>query len=394
MSSHKAPLKIAYVVPRYGLEVVGGAENLARRQAEELAARGVDVTALTTQALNHHTWQNHYPAGRRSLNGVEIIRFPAETSLGDPKLHSVLKEISEGRRVSEEKQLLWLNGVVRSPELITYLEENGNDFSHVIFLPYLFGTTYFGSRTVPDRSYIIPCLHDEPFAHQSLIVKMLRYTAGLIFNSPGERKFAVSLLGVEPLGPVVGMGFEPVDGDVNAFYDRYPVRGKSLLYAGRREDGKNTPLLVDYFSRFARENPWECSLVLMGTGEVRIPAESSHSMFDLGVVNEQQKWDGYHACSVFCQPSVNESLSIVLLESWLAGKPALVHRECAVTSDHVRACGGGLTFDDYPGFAESLSLLLADDNLARSMGNAGREYVEKEYNWDSVVGRLLKALGM
>ncbi|MBN2169060.1 MAG: glycosyltransferase family 4 protein [Actinobacteria bacterium] len=394
MGPGQNPLKLAYIVPRYGLEIVGGAENLARSHAEELARRGIDVTVLTTQALDHHTWQNHYPWGRDNVNGVEVVRFPAETNLGDPNLHGVLHDIARGRNISEDEQLIWLDGVVRSPELIEYLSEYGEKYSRLIFLPYLFGTTYFGSKLFPDRSYIIPCLHDEPFAHKSLIQKMLKSAGGLIFNSAGEQKLASCLLGMEKPGDVVGMGFTSVPGDGNAFRDRYPVRGKYLLYAGRREDGKNTPLLIDYFNRFAAENPWSCSLVLIGTGEIEIPPQSSHLILDLGTVSEQQVRDSYDSSFAFCQPSVNESFSIVLMESWLAGKPALVHRDCNVTRDHVRASGGGLTFSSYPEFAESIRLLMEDEGLAVSMGKAGREYVEKEYNWDSVVGRLFKALGV
>ncbi|MBN1288255.1 MAG: glycosyltransferase family 4 protein [Actinobacteria bacterium] len=394
MGPRQNPLKLAYIVPRYGPEIVGGAENLARSHAEELARRGIDVTVLTTQALSHHTWLNHYPAGRDTVNGVKVIRFPAETNLGDPNLHGVLHDIARGRNISEDEQLIWLDGVVRSPELIEYLAVHGKEYSRLIFLPYLFGTTYFGSKLLPDRSYIIPCLHDEPFAHKSLIQKMLKSAGGLIFNSVGEQKLATRLLGIDKPGHVVGMGFVGVPGDGSAFRNRHPVRGKYLLYAGRREDGKNTPLLIGYFNRFIAENPWSCSLVLIGAGEVEIPPRSSHLIFDLGTVSERQVRDSYDSSFAFCQPSVNESFSIVLMESWLAGKPALVHRECDVTRDHVRASGGGLAFGNYPEFAESLKLLLEDESLAARMGKAGREYVEKEYNWDSVVERLYKALGV
>ena len=384
----------AFVVPRYGLEVVGGAEDLARRTAEELARRGFDVTALTTCALDHHTWRDHYPAGAGSLNGVELLRFPADSDVGDPRLGRVLRDISAGKDVPEAEQERWLAGVVTSPGLIDHLRAEGDRYSHLLFLPYLFGTTYFGSRVHPERSYIIPCLHDEPFAYLSLIMRMLGCARGLIFNSPGERRLASRLLEVQDPGPVVGMGFSPLAGDTGAFYDRFPVRGDFLLYAGRREEGKNTPLLVDHFCRFASEQDRRLSLVLMGAGEVRVPPAFSRVVFDLGRVSEQEKWDGYTAACAFCQPSVNESLSIVLLESWLAGRPALVNRECEVTSEHARASGGGIAFGDYDEFAAALSMLLDDRGLARSLGEAGRRYVLEQYNWDSVVERLLGALGV
>lgn len=384
----------AFVTPRYGEEVVGGAEDLARRTAEELAARGHEVTALSTRALDHHTWRDHYPAGSAAINGVEVIRFDAQTRVADPHIHRIAERIAGGAPLSEDDQLDWLSGIVSSHGLFEHIRDEGWRYSHLIFLPYLFGTTFLGARIRPDRSYIIPCLHDEPFAHMSLVQNMLAGARGLLFNSPGERRLAARLLGVEDPGPVVGMGFRPRETDPAAFRDRAPVRGDFVLYAGRREQGKNTPLLIEYFRRFAAERPGLASLVLLGAGAVEVPAEASHLIFDLGRATEQEKWDAYAAASVFCQPSVNESLSIVLLESWLAGTPALVNRACDVTREHVAASGGGLCFDGYDEFAEALLMLLSDDARAAALGEAGRAYVASEYNWDSVISRLYGALGV
>jgi glycosyltransferase involved in cell wall biosynthesis len=384
----------AFIVPRYGEEVVGGAEDLARRTAEELARRGFEVSVLTTRALDHRTWRNHYPAGKTVLNGVEVNRFTAQSRLSEAAVRRALIEISSGASVSSRDQRLWLEGVVTSEDLLGHLRDQGGGYSHLIFLPYLFGTTYYGASIYPERSFIIPCLHDEPYAHLPLIKEMLKSVKGLIFNSPGEKRLASRLLEIGDPGPVVGMGFKPLTGDPSAFRDRTFVRGDFLLYAGRREEGKNTPLLVDYFRRFCVSNPGLSSLVLMGAGEVSVPPDSSHIIFDLGRVSEQEKWDGYAAASVFCQPSVNESLSIVLLESWLAGRPALVNKNCDVTLEHVVASGGGLAFGDFAEFTEALLALLEDGERAGRLGEAGRNYVTEEYNWDAVVRRLCKALGV
>ncbi len=384
----------AFIVPRYGEEVVGGAEDLARRTAEELASRGFEVSALATRALDHHTWRDHYPPGTVELNGVAVTRFDAKTRIAEPDMHRIASAIMRGDTINERDQRAWLSGVVTSDALFEHIRREGGRYSHLIFLPYLFGTTFLGCAIRPDSSYVIPCLHDEPFAHLELIRRMLASVKGLMFNSAGERRLAARLLCVDDPGPVVGMGFHALAGDARAFRDRAPVRGDFVLYAGRREEGKCTPLLVDYFRRFAVENPGRASLVMMGAGEVTIPSDSSHIIFDVGRVSEQQKWDGYAAAAVFCQPSVNESLSIVLLESWLTGAPALVRRDCAVTSEHVSSSGGGLAFRGYDEFASGLSMMLDKPELARRMGEAGRAYVEREYNWDSVLTRLFDALGV
>jgi glycosyltransferase involved in cell wall biosynthesis len=94
----------------------------------------------------------------------------------------------------------------------------------------------------------------------------------------------------------------------------------------------------------------------------------------------------------FCHPSVNESLSIVLLESWINETPALVHAGSEVMRFLCRRSNGGLWFGSYPEFEESLSLLLDRPDTRREMGQLGRSYVQREYAWPAVEQRLLGAL--
>ncbi len=69
-------IAIGIVVPRYGNEVVGGAETLARNVAERLLRQGARVTVFTTCARDPRTWRNEHPSGESLLKGVRIKRFP------------------------------------------------------------------------------------------------------------------------------------------------------------------------------------------------------------------------------------------------------------------------------------------------------------------------------
>jgi glycosyltransferase involved in cell wall biosynthesis len=104
-----------------------------------------------------------------------------------------------------------------------------------------------------------------------------------------------------------------------------------LLYVGRKEAGKNVPLLIDYFAQYKRQYGGELCLVLVGKGAVEIPPDRRHNILDLGFLSEQDKLDAYAAALALCQPSCNESFSIVMMEAWVAGTPTLVHANCAVT---------------------------------------------------------------
>ena len=69
--------KVAFVVQRYGLEVNGGAELLCRQVAEHMA-KYWDVEVLTTCAIDYMTWQNEYPPGPTTVNGVAVQRFAVD----------------------------------------------------------------------------------------------------------------------------------------------------------------------------------------------------------------------------------------------------------------------------------------------------------------------------
>ncbi len=69
-------MKFAFVTPRYGEEIVGGAEMAARMIAERLVSQlGWSVEIFTTRAKDIVTWANEYPEGDASLNGVLVHRF-------------------------------------------------------------------------------------------------------------------------------------------------------------------------------------------------------------------------------------------------------------------------------------------------------------------------------
>ncbi|MDA8072078.1 MAG: hypothetical protein M0Z82_10885, partial [Actinomycetota bacterium] len=64
-------MRLAMVVPRYGVEILGGAELGARMLAERLVAQlGWSVEVFTTCAQDHMTWADVYRPGDHVLNGV------------------------------------------------------------------------------------------------------------------------------------------------------------------------------------------------------------------------------------------------------------------------------------------------------------------------------------
>ena len=75
------------MVPRYGPEIIGGAETAARALAERLVSlKGWDVEVLTGCADDFVSWADVRPAGVESVNGVRVVRF-ASSAGRDPSFH-------------------------------------------------------------------------------------------------------------------------------------------------------------------------------------------------------------------------------------------------------------------------------------------------------------------
>jgi glycosyltransferase involved in cell wall biosynthesis len=381
-------MRVAFVVPRYGDSIVGGAETLTRGLAEHLAAAGTPVEVLTTCARDHLSWANTLRPGATTDNGVTVRRFPVRPR-NVRRFGWLQQRILRGSRLGVEDELRWAEDSVSSPELYTHLVRHRTSYDVVCFAPYLFGTTLWGAQLVRERAALIPCLHDEPFAHLEIVRAVFAACRGFIFNSEPEAALADKLygLGDRPAG-VVGLGFDPPPPvDVAAFRRRHGLEGPLLLYLGRKEAGKNVHLLIEYLRRYRETRDPAVTLVLAGEGPVTAPA-GTEGVRDLGYLDPAEKAAAYAAATVVCQPSLNESFSIVLMEAWLAGTPVLVHARCTVTSHHVYAAGGGLTFGDFYEFAESLDCLLGDPLLRRRLAAQGRAYVEREYAWPAVTARL------
>ena len=80
-------MKVAFVVPRYGPTIIGGAETAARALAERLVARkGWEVTVLTTCADDFVTWDEVFAPGDEVIDGVRVTRFTSQRGR-DPSFH-------------------------------------------------------------------------------------------------------------------------------------------------------------------------------------------------------------------------------------------------------------------------------------------------------------------
>jgi len=105
----------------------------------------------------------------------------------------------------------------------------------------------------------------------------------------------------------------------------------------------------------------------------------------LGVTTEAEKLAAIGKARALVMPSRHESLSMVVLEAWMMGRPVLVNGDCEVLRGQVLRSGGGLYYRRYEEFAAALDLLLDRADLADALGAQGREYFQENYDWPRIM---------
>jgi glycosyltransferase involved in cell wall biosynthesis len=386
--------RIAFIAPRFAEGgTVGGAETLLKNLADHAAAAGRRVTFLTTCAQSHFSWENTLPPGRRQVGNLDVHFFPVDADRDVGEFLRVQAQIDRGGPVSARDEDIWIRNSVNSRALCAFLKDHGGEFDRILAGPYLFGVTYHAAQVWPAKTLLVPCLHDEVFAYLDLMRGMFGSVAGCLFNSVPERELARRLYAFpDAKSAVVGMGLDAFAADPAAFAKRHGLHQPYVMYAGRREMLKGTPLLCAYLHAFRGRTGRDLKLVCTGSGPIEAPPEFAEHILDLGFVSEQEKREAMAGAVAFVHPSVNESFGIVLLEAWLAGTPGLVHAQSAVLRWQCAESNGGLWFRHYPDFEEALLRLLDEPALRRALGQNGRAYVQRAYAWPAVEQRLFQAL--
>jgi len=383
-------VKVAFVVPRYGIEIRGGAETGARMLAEHLAAdRGHEVEVLTTCAVDAITWSDELPEGTEEINGVTVRRIRSEAGR-DESFHPLWAGMREDpAHASREDMERWvdLQGP-RSPALLDAVA--GSDADVVAFYPYLYYPTVRGLPLVAERAILHPAAHEEPALHLPLYDELFARCRGFAFHSRSERTLVNQRFGVATTPQVlIGLGVEePPEGggDEGAVRVEYGLgEAPYLVCIGRVDDQKGTGMLWRSFRAYKRRHPGPLRLVLVG--QVVNPPDRADDIVVTGMIDEGDKWGLLRGARALVAPSPHESFSLTVVEAFTAGVPVLVNARCGPTREHCEQSGAGLWFGDFAEFEAVVGLLTTDDAVHETMRRNGRTYVEANYTWPVILDR-------
>lgn len=384
-------IKIGIVIQRYGQEVVGGAETLARNVAERLNASGCDVTVFTTTAKDYITWKNEFQPGNSILKGVNIRRFPVERERDINAFDRFSTEVfanvmAEHPAFNPEEEKEWVERQgPYCPSLIEALRRSQDEINVFIFFTYLYYPTIEGLKVVDKPAILFPTAHDEPPLYLNLMKEVFCRPDALFFLTAWEMKFIRDTFQPVNASLLVRSGVDiRSDIDPQLFRKRFGQCLPYLLYAGRIEKGKGLETVFDAYHELRKRRLID--LVLMGKKWMDIP--SIDGIKYVGFVSEEEKLSAFKGAVASIQPSPLESLSITTLESFSQQTPVLVNKKCQALQEHIEISRGGLAYENTDELMDHCHTLYDNRKLRYQMGINGYHYVQTYYSWDMMIQKV------
>lgn len=409
--------KIAIVVQRYGLEINGGAELHARLLAEKLSAI-YDIEIITTCAIEFERWDNHYPEGIETIHDIKVRRF--KTLKKDLKKFNKLSKIARNvykyysrklsilnfpyllyKRLKYNKKNFnfneWLE--VQGPfsnDLIQFIKGKKEDYKAFIFFTYLYHPTNIGIREVADKSILIPTAHDEPQFYLDGYSQLFSLPKFIMYNTQIEKDFVESVYprAKKLKSEIAGIGFDDYDITSGTLpQDLY--QSKYFIYIGRIVEDKGCVMMIEYFKDFKEKHPEyrDIKLVLVGKNSLDEKITQGDDIILTGFVDHELKNALLANASALIMPSLYESLSLITLEAMLLKIPVIVNKNCDVLYSHIEKSETGESFTNSIEFSQALTFYLqqTQEDLM-SEGNKAKNYVLKNYSWDTIINKFNSAI--
>ncbi len=366
-------MRIAQVSPWF-YPHLGGVESHVESLAKELAARGHEVTVVTTR-------DDPQSVERERKDGFEVLRVKARVVVMRTPI---------------------------APRIRTALRDLPTDLIHAHLPPPLSAHYAADASEARDLPFVVTYHCDvelpSPFGtavealyRRSLGASTLRRARKVIVTT---RTYAATSRALWRHSPAIIPNmvdterFHPdVDGSVIRERLKVPARKPIVLLVGRIVPHKG----VEHFIEAARYLP-DVSFLVVGEGsslEAMRHLAASLGMDDrvrfLGRVSQENLPKLYAACDVFVLPSVSrlEAFGIVALEAMATGKPVVV-ADIPGVREVIEDGREGLLADPLnpQDLAEKTRVLLSDSARAREMGRRGRETVLSTFSIAKVTDQI------
>ena len=234
--------------------------------------------------------------------------------------------------------------------------------------------------------------------HTDTVTYVSRYTRGRFAAAFGPRASLEYL----PSG-VDTTRFTPDPAARAELRERYRLQDRpTVVCVSRLVPRKGQDMLITAWPRIARRIPG-AALVIVGSGpyeqtlhRMAADSEARTGIIFTGAVPTAELPAHYAMADVFAMPCRTrgagldvEGLGIVFLEASAAGVPVVAGDSGGAPETVIDGRTGRVVDGRDAGeLADVIGDLLADPEAARRMGQAGRDWVARDWNWDTLTARL------
>jgi glycosyltransferase involved in cell wall biosynthesis len=230
--------------------------------------------------------------------------------------------------------------------------------------------------------------------------RMLARAAAIHYTAAEEMRLAAPFVHGAP-GFVVPNGLELADYAAlpprGSFRRRHPGLGEApiVLFLGRLNFKKGLDLLAAAFGRLGDRAGEACLVIAGPDGGFRRETEvfvdqagiRDRTLFT-GLLQGADKLAALTDADLFVLPSYSENFGIAVVEAMACGLPVVISDQVNIWRE-IEGDGAGLVTPCEAGaVADAIARLIADPELRRRMGAAGRAAVAQRYSWDKVAEQL------
>lgn len=378
--------KIAFVIPQFGNEFLGGGEKYAELIAYHNKHK-FEITILTTKSVDHTTWVNSPDLNSSFQDDIQILRFPVDKPRDINLFNKLTNDLLQNKCQDLIKEQKWIRHYgPYSTKLLEFLANNRSNYDIFIFFGYNHSLTYFGLPIVKKKAILIPFAHLEPTLQFKLYEKVFSSPLAIAASTNAEIKIIKERFSNLPTIYKLGIGSV-----FSVIYKKNPnisldIKKPYVLYIGRIEKNKGIFDLCSYFAEYKKKFPNNLELIIVGKQYDPLP-KGEYFRY-LGIVGDQEKKYLIENCELLINPSYYESLSLTLFEAWQQSKPVLVNGLSEVLKAQVTEANGGLFYKNEKEFSTMLDWLIKHPKERGIFGKQGRSYLKHNYSWKVVTAKF------
>lgn len=353
---------------------IGGVERHVLELSAELIKRGHSITIITTKSPNHLKF--------KEIHGFKVKRIPYGISLYsssiplsiykyfNPNEYDLIHAHTPTPLIADLSCLINRKKV---PFILTYhndISKNGNIGSSISCVYNL----SFGRFLLKNSDIIIATTLN--YANKSERLKHFKSKIRIVPNGTNLNKFKPTVDNVQ----------------VRRKYN-LPLDSTIVLFIGALEEYKGINYLMSAFSKVLKFYD-NCYLLIGGSGKQLGNLSSLSESLKIqknvifsGFIHEDELPYYYSASDIFVLPSISEKegFGIVQLEAMSSGKPVICSDLAGVNevdTDNVAS----IKFQpkDDESLANAILMLIRDREMARKLGQNGRNLIEQKYSWRRV----------